>query len=402
MRSYLTIFGGITAITLGAAATLNYVVDPYLIHQWDTPQVWRLRPVSEKLSSWGKTYAVARFQPGVVYVGSSRTEAGLPVRTPLFVGKDVFNGGLSGATVGDAMSMVRHASAVGRLDTVVWGIDASMFSLEGGNSNFDPELVASDRYYLWRRSLIDIKRALTIDMTLDSISLLRGTFGHSCLSSLATYGQRDEGCIRYSLDHRGGTEAAIRPRLREYIRGAGPTVEAMHGFGQAIAGLCRAGTRVRVYINPTHAMTSDGLYWSGKWPAMERWQAALAELGRQQRLQGCNVRLYDFSGFNSITTEAIPQVSSKPDMQYYWETSHYRVNVGRMILARMFDRDEGVPGDFGVELTPSTLAQHQSAQRAQRDRYHQLHAAETSMVLEVVAELGYISTEQPFSHVRAD
>jgi hypothetical protein len=402
MRSYLTIFGGITAITLGTVATLNYLVDPYLIHQWDTPQVRHLRPISEKLSSWGKTYAVARFRPGVVYAGSSRTEVGLPVQTSLFGGKNVFNGGLSGATVGDAMAMVRHAAAVGRLDTVVWGIDAPLFSLEGGNTDFDPELVASDRYYLWRRGLIDIKRALTIDMTMDSISLLRGTFGQSCLSSLATYGQRDEGCVRHGIDGRGGTRAAILPRLREYVRGTGPTVEAMRGFGQAVAGLCRAGTRVRLYIHPTHAMTSDAMYWSGKWPAIERWQAQLAELGRQQRRQGCDVRLYDFSGFNSITTEAIPQVSGKPDMQYYWETSHYRVNVGRMILARMFGRRDGVPEDFGVELTPSTLQRHQSAQRAQRDRYHQLHAAETSMVLDVVAEWGKINTEQPFSHVRAD
>lgn len=402
MRSYLMIFGGITAVTLGAVATLNYRVDPYLIHQWDTPQVQQLRPGREKLSAWGKTYALAKFQPGVVYAGNSRTELGLPVQAALFGGKDVFNGALSGASVGDAMAMVRHAAAVSRLDTVVWGIDAPSFSLDGGNTDFDRELVASDRWYLWRRGLIDIKRALTIDMTLDSISLLRGTFGQSCLSSLATYGQRDDRCVRDRIDGWGGTRTAIIPRLREYLRGAGPTVEAMHGFSQSVAALCRAGTRVRLYINPTHAMTSDALYWSGKWPAMESWQGELAELLQQQRLLGCDARIYDFSGFNSITTEAIPQVSSKPDMQYYWETSHYRVNVGQMILARLFGRHDGVPEDFGIELTPSTLARHQAAQRALRERYHQLHAAETRMVLEVVAESGDVITEQPFSQTRVD
>lgn len=402
MRSYLTIFGGITAVTLGAVATLNYQVDPYLIHQWDTPQVQHLRPGREKLSAWGKTYALARFQPGVVYAGNSRTELGLPVQMALFGGKDVFNGALSGASVGDAMAMVQHAAAVSRLDTVVWGIDAPSFSLDGGNTDFDRELVATDRYYLWRRGLIDIKRALTIDMTMDSISLLRGTFGQNCLSSLATYGQRDDRCVRDRIDGWGGTRAAIIPRLREYIRGAGPTAEATRGFSQTVAGLCRSGTRVRLYINPTHAMTGDALYWAGKWPAMERWQAQLAELARQQRLLGCDVRLYDFSGFNSITTEAIPQVSGKPDMQYYWETSHYRVNVGQMILARMFGGQERVPEDFGVELTPSSLSQHQSSQRALRDRYHEVHAAETSMVVDVVAESRDVNTEQPFSHVRAD
>jgi hypothetical protein len=46
-----------------------------------------------------------------------------------------------------------------------------------------------------------------------------------------------------------------------------------------------------------------------------------------------------------------------------------------MILARMFG-----DGGFGVELAPSTLAQHQAAQRMARDRYHQLHPVETAMV----------------------
>lgn len=48
---------------------------------------------------------------------------------------------------------------------------------------------------------------------------------------------------------------------------------------------------------------------------------------------------WDFSGYNSITTN-----------NYYWyETSHYRHNVGLMILEKIFDVDLGepVPYDFG-------------------------------------------------------
>jgi hypothetical protein len=310
MRGYLTIFGGITATTLAAVATFNYQVDPYLIHQWDTPQLQQLRPGREKLSAWGKTYALARLRPGVVYAGNSRTELGLPVQSALFGRRDVFNSGLSGASVGDSVAMLRHAATVGRLDTVVWGIDAPSFSLDGGNTDFNRELVATDRFYLWRRGLIDIKRALNLDMTLDSIRLLRGTFGASCLSSLATYGQRDERCVRDRIDGWGGTSTAIVPRLREYIRAIGPTAEAMRTFHHSVAGLCRAGTRLRLYINPTHAMTSDALYWSGKWPAMESWQAQLAGLARQQQLLGCDVRLYDFSAS-----------TASPPKRYRWSAA---------------------------------------------------------------------------------
>ncbi len=385
-RRYVTTFGAASALVTGAVGALNYQVDPYVTHQWDNAKVTQLRPSREKLGAWGKTYALAKFRPAIVYAGNSRTELGLPTRTALFAGKGVVNGALSGASLGDAIAMVRHANVVSRLDTVVWGIDASSFTMDSGNTEFDRALVASDRFYLVRRGLIDMKRALTTDMTMDSIRLLRGTFGRTCHSSLALHGQRDDVCVRNLIDEMGGTAKGIVPRLREYIGGAGPTAEAMAAFELGIADLCKAGSKVRLYINPTHAMTADVLYRGGKWPAMEAWQGQLAGLGQRQRAAGCDVRVFDFSGFNSITTEAIPQVSGRPEMAYFWEASHHRVNVGGMILNRMFGGKDDVPADFGVELTPQTLARHQADQRAARDRYHLEHPRESEMVRDVAAE----------------
>ena len=380
-RHYVMLFCGLSLLTAGVVATLNYQVDPYLIHQWDSAEVQRLLPGREKLSPWGKTYALARFQPQVLYAGNSRTELGLPVQTSWFGGRRVFNAALSGASLADAAAMVRHAAAVSKLDTVVWGIDAPSFSMEIGNTDFDRELVAVDRFYLLRRSLINLKRALSVDMTLDSVRVLRGTFGSVCQSSLALLGQRDGHCVRDRIYSLGGTSKTILPRVRDFARGGGPTAEAMQELAQTAEALCRGGTRLRLYINPTHAMTIDALYWAGKWQALESWQAQLAELAQRQRQQGCDVRVFDFSGFNSVTTEAPPQDSGTADMHNYWETSHYRENVGQMVLARMFGSGEA---RFGVELRPQSLIQHQAAQRMARDRYHQEHATETALVRSVL------------------
>lgn len=376
-RNYVLLFCGICALVTGTVAVLNYAVDPYLTHQWDTPHLQRLLPGREKLSPWGKTYALARFQPEVLYVGNSRTELGLPVQGDWFGNRRVFNAALSGASLGDAAAMLRHAATVSTLHTVVWGIDAPSFSMEIGNTDFDRALVAEDGHYLLRRGLINLKRAISVDMTLDSLRVLRGTFGAVCRSSLALYGQRDGRCVRERIDHLGGTSAAILPRVRDFARGAGPTADAMRELGLSVRSLCRAGTRLRLYINPTHAMTADALYWAGKWPAMETWQAQLSELAERSRQQGCDVRVFDFSGFNHVTVEAPPQASGKPEMENYWETSHYHVNVGQMVLGRIFGADGGT---FGVELTPATLLAHQAAQRAARERYHQQHPVETAML----------------------
>jgi hypothetical protein len=389
-RRYLALLCGGAALLLMAVSLLNYMVDPYMIHQWDSAQLQRLRPTREKLSAWGKTYAIARWQPAIVYVGNSRTELGLPTRVPAFLDKRVFNGALSGASVADAIAMVGYAANMGKLDTVVWGIDAPSFSMAVGNTELEPALLTGNPWFFARRALLNLKRGLSLDMTEDSLRLLSGSFGSVCHSNLLFFGQRDAHCFTNQGGGWSGTRDAMRPRLSEFARGQGPSAAAMSAFSDSIARLCEAGTRVRLYINPTHALTLDVLYWSGKWPAMERWQASLVRLLSHRRSAGCDVTLHDFSGYNSVTSEHIPLVTQHNLMTNYWEASHYRANVGVMILTRMFGQGDAIPAqDFGVELDEENMDSHLAMLRAERERYHQTHLEETAFARSIAqAERG--------------
>ncbi|MBG6221041.1 MULTISPECIES: hypothetical protein [unclassified Janthinobacterium] len=379
-RRYLAIFLACVLAVLAIVSGMNYHVDPYLLHQWDSPLVQRLRPTAEKLSVWGKTYAVARYRPAVVYIGNSRTEMGLPASSmrTLFEGKSVFNSAVSGASIGDAILLAEHAARVSHVDTMVWGIDAPSFSLARGSAGVEPGLTDDGPAFFVRRALLNIKRGLSVDMTHDSWRILSGSYDGVCLSSLALHGQRDQACITSRKHGWAGTARAFTPRLQEFGDGPVPTAPALLAFDTSVGKLCRGGTRLRLYINPTHALTLDALYWRGKWDAMQQWQRDLAQMAGRYRREGCDVRLYDFSGFNSITSEPIPQVTGVPAMRYYWEASHYRDNVGQFILARLFGGAPQPPADFGIELTDTGIAAHQAAMRAARERYHAQHAAETA------------------------
>lgn len=384
MRHYLAIFFGTSALGIGSVAALNYVVDPYLIHQWGTPEIYRLRPPIEKLSAWGKTYAIARYRPVVLYLGNSRTELALPVPHPSFSGAPAFNAALSGASLGDMAAMANHAMALGPLHTVVWGLDAPSFTTEQGTLDFDRDLIADDESYLPRRALLDIMRSLAFDMTSDSVSEVRGTFGRVCRSSLAFYGQRDKECVADHMRAGGGTAAAVPVRLGDFARGKGPTKDAMEVFDATLANLCRRKIRLRLYINPTHASMHVALHAAGRWQQIEDWQRSLASVADRHRLQGCDLRLVDFSGFNAVTTEALPQASGRAEMRYYWEPSHYRANVGRMIMQSMFGGDAGsrIPEGFGADLTVQTIDAHQRDQRKARDRYLAMHPVEARIARE--------------------
>ena len=384
-RRYLVCFLACVGLVLGAVSFLNYQVDPYLLHQWDSPLLQRPRQLNEKLGAWAKTYAVARYRPAIIYIGNSRTEMGLPTRVrALFDGKRIFNSAVSGASIGDAIRLAEHAARVSRVETMVWGIDAPTFSLDMGAARVEDSLTGARHGFFIQRALVNLKRGLTLDMTQDSVRILTGHAGDTCRSNLAVYGQRDETCTLKGIKHWLGAKDAIPVRLQEFGDGLGPTPPSTPALDASIGKLCRSGTRLRLYINPTHALTLYALYWRGKWDAMQAWQRGLVQVIERHRAQGCDVRLHDFSGFNSITTEATPLVSGKPDMHYYWEVSHYRDNVGRLILARLFGGDTPAPADFGVELTQANIDAHQAATRAARERYRVEHAREAAYAQRVL------------------
>ena len=384
-RRYLVCFLACVGLVLGAVSFLNYQVDPYLLHQWDSPLLQRPRQLNEKLGAWAKTYAVARYRPAIIYIGNSRTEMGLPTRVrALFDGKRIFNSAVSGASIGDAIRLAEHAARVSRVETMVWGIDAPTFSLDMGAARVEDSLTGARHGFFVQRALVNLKRGLTLDMTQDSVRILTGHAGDTCRSNLAVYGQRDETCTLKGIKHWLGTKDAIPVRLQEFGDGLGPTPPSTPALDTSIGKLCRSGTRLRLYINPTHALTLYALHWRGKWDAMQAWQRGLVQLVERHRAQGCDVRLHDFSGFNSITSEATPLVSGKPDMHYYWEVSHYRDNVGRLILARLFGGDTPAPADFGVELTQANIDAHQAATRAARERYRVEHAREAAYAQRVL------------------
>lgn len=381
LRVYFWTTGLATLLVLTAIVTTNYIVDPYLIHQWDTELIHRPSPAQQKIMPWAKTYAVYRYRPEVVYLGSSRTEIGLPTASPLFAGKRVFNLAISGASLGDAVNMLRHTSAAQRPDTVVWGIDYGwQFREKTGNTDFTDSLVAKGPFYPVWRTLLNMKRSVSTSMTGETIKILFGTAEQKCQSLLATYGQKSAPCLEHIMRDEGGTAKAFEEVLKKREPQASPadvpaTVELLD---RVTAEYCQMGTVFRLYLQPIHAL-AELSYWATAWDDLDDWKKSLVGVIDVRRQQGCDVRLVDFSGFNRITTEEIPQATGRETMQHYWEQSHYRSEVGQQILERLFtEESQEDKDDFGIELTGETIEKHLLDSRRKRQEYIARHPQETA------------------------
>ena len=380
-RRYFWTVGLTVLAVLIATGTINYVVDPYLIHQWATKHVQRLSPAQQKIMPWAKTYAAYRYRPEVVYLGSSRTEIGLPADFQLFAGKRVFNLAIMGASFGDAVNMLRHTSVFHRPEIVVWGLDYGyQFREASGNTDFIPALVAQGPSYPLWRTLLNIKRSVSMDMTGESLKVISGSSEQKCRSLLATYGQKSSQCLEHIMRKEGGTATAFDKVMGKNKPLAGPPdpQATLQLLDRVTDDYCRQGTIFRFYLQPVHAL-AELSYWATHREDLDNWKRSLATVIDARRRQGCDIRLVDFSGFNRITTEEIPQSTGQENMQYYWEHSHYRSEVGQIILEHLFHKDRMEEADdFGVELTGETIEQHLSDFRKKSSEYIKRHPRETS------------------------
>jgi hypothetical protein len=62
-----------------------------------------------------------------------------------------------------------------------------------------------------------------------------------------------------------------------------------------------------------------------------------------------------------FTTESVPISGDNTTMLWYWESSHYKKDLGDLVLDRIFDYSDigrRVSDDFGVRLTSENISSH--------------------------------------------
>ena len=74
----------------------------------------------------------------------------------------------------------------------------------------------------------------------------------------------------------------------------------------------------------------------------------------------------DFSIYHELTAETVP-TNPKEEMKYHWEASHYKKELGDILLDRLLDVSEYK--DFGVELNSQNINKHIQNLREDRIKF---------------------------------
>ena len=132
---------------------------------------------------------------------------------------------------------------------------------------------------------------------------------------------------------------------------------------------------LQLFISPVHAKKLQLFYQIGLWDNFEYWKKEMLFIIKKNTPQ---YSLWDFTGYNEITTESFPSIGdTKTQMKWYWESSHYKKETGDLILNKMLNdqaqSDITNTFNFGVQLTSSNIDSHLKKIRIERDLYGENH-----------------------------
>ena len=391
--------GGLLLLT----ALVNLLVDPYGLYGLVEREGFNAaKPTVMQSLRLHKARQVERIRPRAIVLGTSRAERGLDPRHPGFTAQPAYNLAFAGASIYEMLRYYQHARAQQVPEQVVLALDLVAFNVHAQKkADFAEERLAVDpdgdvRRGAWLHDLAPTM--LTRTALSASLRTLAAQSEAARIPVFDAGGQLQPRDYRATIWGGRGHAAAFRASERHFIAEAWfPAPRYAFAFGDGgestfehyrrLLRLAYAdGADLRVLISPGHARQWELLEVVGLWPAWEHWKRELVRLNEAEAARA-GVQpfpIWDFSGYNSITTEPVPRMRDVR-MRWHWESSHYQSETGDLILHRVFGTPASVPADFGTRLSGATveavLASLRRAKTAYRQREPE-HFVEISNFLE--------------------
>ena len=401
---------------VASVAGFNACVDPFDMYRTlHIDGINTYKPAVYNRVRLYKAFQLRRIRPQAIILGTSRTHVGLRCSHEALarLNEPCYNLAYDGATSLEMFSYLRHAHAIQPLHHVVLGLDTYLLSSAPSftRPGFDPLILRDAGTPVWWHVITgDLRVLASLDTLRASVATLRSQNWPEP-SWFAPDGQRlgdvffhrqEENFMRYGprayfdeidrLEVEAQTEETT-PRDSQHSAVPAPPDpdETSLSYVRRIVEFCRReGIDLSIFITPSHVHQIEIAAATGAWPIIEGGKRALVRLladDARERPGRPSIPLFDFSGYSSVTTEALPPVGSRKEMRYYWDSSHFKEQVGDYVLDRLFGvttASREAPRDFGIRLTADTiesaLAQQRVAQAAYRERFPEEVAALQSLV----------------------
>lgn len=366
---------------LALIAGFNWLIDPQGVFRILTlPGINQEKPLLEKEGvRKTKSIDLERGAFKAVVLGTSRSFGGLDPEHPKFAAGTAYNAALPGTNFYETHKVFEFASQHLSLQQVVLELDFTTFSDKRTvDADFEDSRFAGKT--IWVSSLGSLVSLYHLQDAWTTLQFNRqgqaARYTTQGFRRDRTYG---EGSSDRHDHHRLFAWAdqqylSIHTGLDYDSRDRTQRLQAIVEQSQA------NDIELYLFIPPLHAHLIESLALTGLMPEFEQWKRDLVQLVADHNQAYPNrppLRLWDFSGISSVTTEPVPPEGSDEKMQWYIESSHFTPELGDIMLDMMLsypDRPAAAPDDFGIVLTPQNLETQLAQMRSGLRDYEQNHA----------------------------
>ena len=371
-RSFNRLFLGTVLLSILGVGGLNIWLDPYGVFK--THKVQGLnqdKPRQRDNDRIFKTTDIIYTKPKTIIIGSSRVRQGIDPNHPALRDTPVYNLGLNGTNAYEELRYLQHAIANQKdLKAVVLEIDLFMFNkLKEPSPAFDEQRL--EKQHMTFKDFINVVSSWNALQS--SYETLVSSYKSRNNGVVANYGEG--GYMPYRNVNNRDTQWRFNYSINQYLELHHKyelSDQYMNDFKQLVE-LCRQkGIDLKIFISPAHATQGEVIRMTGYEQVYEDWKRQIVNI----------TPVWDFSGYNSITTAKI-----NDKMEKYVDNSHFMPFIGAFILDRLFSyQTDKVPQDFGVWLTPDNVEAHIQKTRTERDQWAQQHPDEIAFVKKVKDE----------------
>lgn len=397
----------VTTIML-LTALFNFVINPFDLFPVPVIRgINRIKIETEHRQRLTKPYTVARLKPDAVIIGTSRALQ-IDEQHPGFRPLRAYNLALASATAYENFRYIEHAEAEHHLQLIVYGLDA----FAGGDGTYtgfneDRLAVSADGHPNRNLALTHLEDYVPALLSLDAFRSSINTIAYQPPFRINNPRRYMRSIDRKELLEEGGHHRKFVDIEASYLRDAvqmndytgnsstdtAARVSNLKSLRRIIRFSYRHKIRLMIFISPSHARMMEVWRVSGMWTALEDWKRAITEISDEEakRAQAEPCAIWDFSGYNSITTEAVPAPGDqKTAMKWYTESSHYTMETGDLILDRMLgyhQDDRSVPADFGVRINLTNIEAELKRIRHEQSGYINSHPADIAEIMKLALEV---------------
>jgi len=313
--------------------------------------------------------------PDVVFLGTSRCAYSLDPENEIFYGKKTFNSCFGGASMYEVLRFLQHAYFHNNKVEVVLNLDFLMF-----NNNVNPKGAGYKESFM----SVDVnnfpndgdspyKLIFSFGMFIDSLKTI---LYQSDNETHHDNGLKNQNFILDSMK-RAKPEFFFERVEKNYFNKYYENFSFDSKFGNSLDFYedfldfsYQRGMNLKLNILPTHARLKEVMYKKGLNKKYIFWKKKLIELNEKiaKKYSKNEYKLWDFSGYNSISTQKVHESISK---NYFWESSHFKKKIGDKVLDSLYSNDNF--SEIGYAIDSKNIDRHIENEANNRQNWLNMH-----------------------------